>query len=105
MAATQEYEEQKRQFMQLVHEIASPEVLIWCREVVERRLAEVGEEKARCLNPGDRVEVTAGALAGRHGEVTARSCHAHELVLVQFEERDFPEPLPIPATALKRLAA
>jgi hypothetical protein len=51
------------------------------------------------------VEVTEGPLAGNRGQVTARSCHAQDMVLVQFDELDLPEPLPIPAAALRRVAA
>ncbi len=98
-------EDQRRRFVEVLREIDSPEGLEWCREAVEQRIAEVGEERARCLHRGDMVEVIEGPLTGNRGQVTARSCHAHDMVLVQFDELDLPEPLPIPATALRRLAA
>lgn len=98
-------EEQRRRFVEVLQEIDSPEALEWCRDAVEQRMAEVSEERARCLHKGDVVEVIEGPLTGNRGQVTARSCHAHDMVLVQFDELDLPEPLPIPATALRRLAA
>jgi transcription antitermination factor NusG len=105
MAASPIPEDQRQRFVQVLQEIDSPEALEWCREAVEERLAEVSAERARCLHKGDIVEVTEGPLAGNRGQVTARSCHAQDMVLVQFDELDLPEPLPIPAAALRRVAA
>ncbi len=98
-------DDERQHFLEVLREIDSPETLEWCREAVEQRIAEVSAERARCLHKGDVVEVIEGPLTGNRGQVTARSCHAHDMVLVQFDELDLPEPLPIPATALRRLAA
>ncbi len=99
------WDEQKQRFLELMEEVDCIELLRWCQEELERRLASAGAERARSIHEGDTVEVTEGPLSGICGRVIAHCCRAHGSVLVELEGLDLEVPVPIPAAVLRVLVA
>jgi hypothetical protein len=94
-------EEHKRRLLRLIAEADSIEALRWCREELDRCIAGLCAEKARCIHDGDAVEVTDGPLAGTCGTVIAHGCRTGDTLLVELDGLEFDLPLPIPSWALR----
>ncbi len=103
MMQTWGWDEHKQRFLELMEEVDCVELLRWCQEQLERRLASACAEKARSIHEGDTVEVTEGPLSGICGRVIAHCCRAHGSVLVELEGLELDVPVPIPAAALRVL--
>jgi hypothetical protein len=99
------WDEHKQRFLQLMQEADCIELLQWCRQELERRIAGACAEKARSIRDGDMVEVTEGPLAGICGRVIGHCCRAAGSVLVELDGLELGVPLPIPVTALRVLVA
>jgi hypothetical protein len=105
MMETWGWDEHKQRFLQLMQEADCIELLQWCRQELERRLAGACAEKARSLRDGDMVEVTEGPLTGICGKVVGHCYRAAGSVLVELHGLELGVPLPIPVTALRVLVA
>ncbi len=98
-------ESYQERFLRLLQEADTIDLLRWSRRAVDEQTQRFCATRAHCLARGDHVEVTEGPARGRHGTILGHGAYGENLLLVQLEDVDVEEPLPIPATALRLLAA
>jgi hypothetical protein len=100
-----EIEHYKEQFLHLVGEIDSLDLLQWCHDELEGQIGRLNLRLAQGIGAGDVVEVTRGPGQGLRGSVVGRHPEDTGVMMVDLEGVDIGAPVPIPALALRVLAA
>ncbi len=100
-----EVEHFKDEFMRLIGQIDSLDLLQWSHDELEGQISRLNYDMAGRISNGDLVEVTRGPGQGMRGTVVGRHPEDAGVMLVELDGVDVGSPIPIPALALSILAA